>query len=96
MAVIDSACSSSVAGEQWLKQYLDYLPAGDRVKVKQDPSGKIFKFGGGTRLVSDMVYTIQGLIAGKPVLIKTDVVKSDIPLLLSRTAMKAMDCKMDF
>ena len=96
MAVIDSACSSSVAGEQWLKQYLDYLPAGDRVKVKQDPSGKIFKFGGGTRLVSDMVYTIPGLIAGKPVLIKTDVVKSDIPLLLSRTAMKAMDCKMDF
>lgn len=96
MAVIDSACSSSVAGEQWLKQYLDFLPAGDRVKVKQDPSGKIFKFGGGTRLVSDMVYTIPGLIAGKQVLIKTDVVKSDIPLLLSRTAMKAMDCKMDF
>ena len=96
MAVIDSACASSVAGEQWLKQYLDCLPAEDRVKVQQDPSGKIFKFGGGTRLVSETVYTIPGSIAGKPVFIKTDVVKSDIPLLLSRTAMKAMDCKMDF
>ena len=35
------------------------------------------------------------MIAGKEVTIKTDVVGSDIPLLLSRTAMKTASVKMD-
>ena len=35
------------------------------------------------------------MIAGKEVTIQTDVVDSDIPLLLSRTAMKIAAIKMD-
>ena len=35
------------------------------------------------------------MIAGKEVTIKTDVVESDIPLLLSRTAMKKAAIKLD-
>ena len=40
-------------------------------------------------------YRLPVVIAGKEAIIKTDVVKSDIPLLLSRTAMKKAAVKMD-
>ena len=38
---------------------------------------------------------MPAVIAGKHVTIKTDVVNSDIPLLLSRTTMKNASVKMD-
>ena len=56
----------------------------------------VFKFGGGTRLKTKSEYSLPSVIAGKEVTIKADVVESDIPLLLSRTAMKKAAIKMDF
>ena len=40
-------------------------------------------------------YCLPAVIAGKVVMIRTDVVGSDIPLLLSRSAMKTAGVKMD-
>ena len=94
-AVLDSACSSTVCGENWLDNYINSLDKRDRVKVQQSIGQKIFKFGGGTKLKSQGEYSIPAVIAGKEVTIKTDVVGSDIPLLLSRTAMKTASVKMD-
>ena len=87
-AVLDSACSSTVCGKVWLDGYLKSLDKEDRGKVVQAEGAKIFKFGGGTRLKSEGAYSIPAIIAGKQVTIKTDVVNSDIPLLLSRMTMK--------
>ena len=47
------------------------------------------------RLKSKGEYTFPAVIAGKEVIIKTDVMESDIPLLLSRQAMKTAGVKMD-
>ncbi|VDI35885.1 Hypothetical predicted protein [Mytilus galloprovincialis] len=58
-----------------------------------EDGNKVFKFGGGTRLKSIGEYSLPAVIAGKDV--TTDVVDSDIPLLLSRTAMKKAGVKMD-
>ena len=55
----------------------------------------MFKFGGGTRLKSNGEYEIPICMVGKQVRVKTDVVDSDIPLLLSRSAMKKAGVKMD-
>ncbi|CAC5406209.1 unnamed protein product [Mytilus coruscus] len=60
-----------------------------------EDGNKVFKFGGGTRLKSIGEYSLPAVIAGKDVIIRTDVVDSDIPLLLSRTAMKKAGVKMD-
>lgn len=57
--------------------------------------GQDFKFGGGTRLQSEGEYALPAYMAGKQVTMKTDVVDSDVPLLLSRTAMKKAGVKMD-
>ena len=55
----------------------------------------MFKFGGGTCLQSKGEYSLPVVIAGKEATVKTDVVESDIPLLLSRTAMKKAVVKTD-
>lgn len=94
-AVLDSACSSTVCGEIWLDNYLSSLNQLNKKKIKHTPSQKIFKFGGGERLKSKGEYRIPAVIAGKDVWIKTNVVGSDIPLLLSRSAMKTAGVKMD-
>ena len=56
---------------------------------------RTFKFGGGERLKSKGEYRLPAVIAGREVTIRTDVVHSDIPLLLSRSAMKTAGVKMD-
>ena len=94
-AVLDSACSSTVCGEMWLNNYLDSLSEEDRKRVTMTVGKKTFKFGGGERLESKAEYGLPGIIAGKEVTIRTDVVHSDIPLLLSRGAMKTAGVKMN-
>lgn len=94
-AVLDSACSSTVCGSTWISTYIDSLDDIDKQKIKKTEGRRIFKFGGGTRLKSEGEYEIPARVAGKDVTIRTDVVKSDIPLLLSRIAMKTAGVKMN-
>ncbi|CAC5390514.1 unnamed protein product [Mytilus coruscus] len=67
----------------------------NKAKIFKEDGNKVFKFGDGTRLKSIGEYSLPAVIAGKDVIIRTDVVDSDIPLLLSRTAMKKAGVKMD-
>ena len=94
-AVLDSACSSTVCGDKWIKNYIQSLDPSDKNKIKRIDGQRVFKFGGGTCLKSTGEYSLPAVIAGNDVTIKTDVVESDIPLLLSRTAMKKAAIKMD-
>ena len=94
-AVLDSACSSTVCGQNWLENYLNSLSEADKQKIHQNVGQRTFKFGGGERLKSKGEYRLPAVIAGREVTIRTDVVHSDIPLLLSRSAMKTAGVKMD-
>ena len=94
-AVLDSACSSTVCGKKWLDGYIDSLDKSDKRNIQQTGSRRIFVFGGGNQLRSDGEFCLPAEIAGKEVRIKTDVVQSDIPLLLSRNTMKTAGVKMD-
>ena len=94
-AVLDSACSSTVAGENWINCYLDTLTDDEQRLVKKRPSSTVFRFGGGERLQSNGRVTFPCHLAGKSCEITTDVVQSDIPLLLSKDAMKKAEMKLD-
>ena len=94
-AVLDSACSSTVCGRIWMDNYIDSLYPEDKQKIKISPGFKTFKFGGGEKLKSSAHMSIPATIAGKKVFIKTDVVESDIPLLLSKESMKRAKVKLD-
>ena len=93
-AVLDSACSVTVCGENWLNTYLQSFSRCDRRKVQQKCSRTALKFGEGRMLKSEGEYWLPVVIAGKEVTVRTEDVKSDIPLLLSREAMKTAGVKL--
>eukprot|EP00111_Clytia_hemisphaerica_P023690 TCONS_00069812-protein len=72
----------------------------EKKKIKQFTGGRLFKFGGGEVLSSTACYEIPAYLAGKEItivtdVVVTDVVDSDIPLLLSIKAMKKAGIILD-
>ena len=67
----------------------------EKEKIKQFTGGRLFKFGGGEILPSIACYEIPAYLAGKEITIRTDVVDSDIPLLLSIKSMKKAGIILD-
>ena len=94
-ATLDTLCSKTVAGEKWFNIYREAL--GDRKSEIEGPenNNRVFTFGNQGSLPSLATYTIPGKLAGKLVQLEVDVVKSDIPLLLSKTTMKNAKVKID-
>lgn len=90
-AILDTACSSNIMGEKWLKTYIKALPYDMKSKV-QGPakSRKLFMFGNQQKLESKGKYIIPITISGKEEKITVDLIKSDIPLILSRGEMKRL------
>ena len=94
-AILDSGCSSTVAGCKWMNFCIDSLSDSDKKDVISKPSDTVFKFGGGERLCSLKKMIIPCYLAGKKCMIETDIVNSDIPLLISKSAMKKAEMKLD-
>ena len=90
MAVLDSGCTKTVCGQEWLKCYIKSLCDDDRRKIQEFTSETKFKFGDGKVLASEKSVVIPCNIAVRNVSLKTDAVKSEIPLLLSKESMKAV------
>ena len=87
-AVLDSACSSTVCGKKWMEDYKKSLNVDDQNKIIEMEGQKIFRFGGVVKLKSLGSYIIPIEMAGKKLSLKTDVVDSEIPLLMSKSSMK--------
>ena len=93
--MLDSSCKSTVAGKLWIDCYLESLCNDELSHVVREKSNKMFKFGGGEKKKSMETITIPCALAWKHIFIKTDVLDSDIPLLVSRDAMKQAQIKLD-
>ena len=55
-----------------------------------------FKFGDGRKVASIEKVTIPATVGEQPVRIRTDAVREEIPLLLSKTSMKKAEIIIDF
>ena len=93
--ILDSACTATVCGKSWMEKYRSSLSEDKRKTVTITQSRDWFKFGGGEKLISQGKYVIPAVLAGKEVRISTDVVDSQIPLLLSLSAMKRAGVKLN-
>ena len=51
-AVLDSGCTTTVCGEQWLSTYLENLSDDDRLRINFEPSAQSFTFGDGQSVTS--------------------------------------------
>ena len=96
LAVLDSECTKTVCGEEWLKCYTDSLSDLERKKIQSFASNTKSRFGDGKSAISEKCVLIPGKIAGKAVTIKKDFVNSEIPLLLSKESMKCVSTKINF
>ena len=95
-ALLDSACTKTVCGETWINVYLDMLNEEEMSLVETLDSDTKFKFGDGVEMKSIKRMKIPATLGKKRVLICTDVVKSEIPLLMSRSSMKRANMVLDF
>ena len=86
--VLDSGTTSTVSGLNWYNCFLDTLPDSVRNNLKVTKGSKVFKFGSGNKLASVKRVVLLCIVAGFRVDINTDIVDADIPLLLSKSAMK--------
>ena len=89
ITVLDTGCIKTVSGQRWFNAFVDTLKNDTRNMISAEPSSNIFKFGGGTRLKSLGMFSVQCSIAGRNIVLVTDIVdQSDLPYLLSKESMK--------
>ena len=95
-AVLDSGCTKNVCGDSWLSNYLDTLTEVDQLQVSDEESTTSFRFGDGNLVKSEKTVTFPAKIGHKNIMIRTNVIDTDLPLLLSKSAMKKANAKIDF
>ena len=95
-ALMDSGCTKTVAGEKWFKNYQDSLSEYDKEKIREQQSNSVFTFGDGRMVDSTKKVVIPCYINNKRSTIETDIVKCDIPLLMSHKSMKRGKMIIDF
>ena len=86
--LMDTGCPKTVTGVKWLKQLITSMSPETRSRVRKYPSSTSFRFGGEEVKRSLGFYTIPINVAGKNVILQTDVISSNIPCLVSKAAMK--------
>ena len=96
MVLLDSGCTKTVCGETWLQHYLHSLSFDEFKQIETSNSNSSFKFGDSKLAKSFKKVKIPVIIAVVQAKFTTDVVEYDIPLLLSKEAMKKAKTQIDF
>ena len=94
-AVIDTACTKTVGGEIWLDDYVESLTLPQLEETQYLESATKFKFGDGRHVTAVKKAIIPVEIAGRKCKIEMEVVKENIPLLLSKSSLKKLDALID-
>ena len=95
-ALLDSGCSKTVCGEGWLQNYVSGLSLFDQTYVNEEVSSSTFTFGDGVSERSLKRVNMPCYIGGKRAMIETDVVRCNIPMLLSKNSMKKGNMLLNF
>lgn len=94
--ILDTGCSTTVCGEGWLNAYVQSLSEYERHNIREEPTVSTFTFGDGRSVSSLKRVVLPCRICGVNATISTDVVKCNIPLLLSKSAMRRAKMTIDF
>ena len=94
--LLDSGCSRTVAGRIWYDEYLSTLSEKDRSTVKEGESKSVFRFGDGVETRSMMCSSVPVFVGRQRFVVDIEVVPNEIPLLISKGAMKQMNMQLDF
>ena len=86
-AVLDCGASKSVCGDIWYNDYINSLPESEKSNIKIFPSSRNFKFGYNDSIKSEKYVHIPIVVGNRKVLLGVDVIKAEIPLLLSMNSL---------
>ena len=95
-AVLDCGASKTVCGRKWFNTFVESLTEPERSNIKTTTGTYPYKFGDGAIVMSTGSVILPAILGGQKVGISTDIVEKDIPLLLSREAMKKARMSIDF
>ena len=87
-AVVDTACTKTVAGESWFINYCKKLDNDLLNEIEIYPSETSFKFEDGRKVFPFQKVVIPVQIANHSCKILCEIVKDNIPLLLSKQSLK--------
>ena len=96
MAVIDSGCPRTVCGSKWYATYLDSMSDEQKSKLQSESSNAVFRFGDSSPITSKEKVYLPVTIKDKNLYLPTEVVNADVPLLLSKEALKKGKAVTDF
>jgi hypothetical protein len=88
--ITDTACSKMVAGMLWYRAFRDNVNEAGYVISEVDES-EGFKFGASRTHRSTFAAITPMAIGGKILVVRVSIVPCDVPLLLSRPALEALD-----
>lgn len=94
-AILDTACSSTVCGTDWMKSYIQTLSEEEKSRIVEEESGTTFRFGDGNVYKSKKKVKFPVNIIGDRAYVTADVVDCSIPLLFSKKSMKRAQMKLD-
>ena len=94
--VLDCGATGTVCGRAWFDEYISSLNTTDSASITYAESSRAFRFGDGEMMISDKSAVIPAFIGQKRVSLQSDIVNADIPLLLSKTAMKNAKMNLNF
>ena len=94
--LLDSGCSKTVAGQVWFDEYVNTLSDEEKQNVEEADSKSVFRFGDGIETKSLKCVSVPVFIGKKRFVLDIEIVPNQIPLLISKGAMKQMEMQLDF
>ena len=95
VALLDSACSKNVVGEEWIREYIDNLTEEDKTLLKVSDARSKYSFGGSDPIAAADAVRVPCIIAGKKTFLWADIVQRNIPFLISKEEMAKRGFKLD-
>ena len=95
-AVLDSGAINTVAGKVYHNCYINSLNKNEKRKIKHHTPGNTYRFGDGKLFPALQNVNIPIALGSRNVMLNTNIVVSDIPLLISRKSMKKANMALDF
>ena len=95
-AVIDSGCTKTCCGQEWFNAYLETMTEDEIKLLKTEESQAVFRFGDSAPVNSIKKVLLPIKIQNVDLLLETEIVPSNIPLLLSKNTMKKAKAQMDY
>ena len=94
--VVDTACSKSAAGLDWIDRYVSAISPSLAEELIVLPSTKMYQFGGGEKRPSKDMLRIPAILGDKKIDITLEIVDADIPLLIGSNSLKASGAILNF